>query len=120
VSDEQGFLKAFLKRRKTLRDIYYGKITAEVYAEALELRGDDDTCWGERVPLASPALVLGAEWPEDLDGNAVIDIWEKALCEAEAEMGHKNFTLEVTIYFQEAPNSLDGRFVWEKSVKPNR
>jgi hypothetical protein len=38
-------------------DGYYGKITSDVYAAAIELRGDDDTCGEERVLHAEPSLV---------------------------------------------------------------
>lgn len=96
---------------------YYGRITKDTYAKALNLRGDDDCCWEEKVPLVDPALMFGPKFPEDLDGDEIIDIWEEALETAESELGHKHFTLDsVTIFLEDAPGSMYGQFVWEKRV----
>jgi len=98
---------------------YYGKITPEVYAAALQLRGDDGTCWEENVPLAEPPLVFGADLPEELGGNGVIEAWEAALTEAREEYGEGRFVLEsLTVYLVDNQNvSPCGEFVWEKNIK---
>jgi hypothetical protein len=97
---------------------YYGKITPGVYAAALHLRGDDDCCWEETVPLADPPLVFGPDFPEEADGDQVIAIWEAALAEARKEFCEGRFVLEsVTLYLEENPNLNLGELVWEKNVK---
>ena len=96
---------------------YYGQITAAIYAKALVIRGDDELCWGEMVPLAEPALVFGSQFPEDMDGDSIIEIWEEALKESEQEFGSASFNLDsVTIYLEEMSNSIEGQYVWEKKV----
>jgi hypothetical protein len=100
---------------------YYGKITSEVYEAALRLRGDEDTCWEERIPLAQPPLIFGPRFPEDLDGDEVIAIWEAAHFEATTNYGKSGYSLEsVTLYLQDNQNSSHcGEVVWEANVKPH-
>jgi hypothetical protein len=94
---------------------YYGKITSDVYAAALRLRGDDECCWEEKVPLADPPLVFGPEWPEEFDGDEIIAIWETALADARQEYGDGRFTLKsVTMYLIDNQGLPD--FVWEPNV----
>ncbi len=99
--------------------MYYGKITEQVYRAALELRGEDDTCWEERIPLAEPRLMLGPDFPEDLFSDAVIEAWEQAVAEATKEFGGGRFTLEsLTVYLVEYPNTTTGEFVFQENVVP--
>ena len=103
-----------------MNDGYCGKITGDVYAAALRLRGDEDTCWEERVPLAEPPLIFGPELPEDWFGDDVIAVWESAHREATREHGEGGYVLEsVTLYLQDNQNtSHAGEIVWEANVKP--
>jgi hypothetical protein len=98
---------------------YYGTITPEVYAAALHLRGDDETCWEEKVPLTEPPLIFGPDLPEELFGDMVIDAWEGALAEAQEEHGEGQFVLEsLTVYLVDDQNtSPSGEFVFKKNVK---
>ena len=98
--------------------LYYGKITPEVYAAALQLRGDREFCWeDERVPLADPPLVTGADDPEDVFADWVITAWEAALAEAREEYGEGRFVLESLTVYLEGGDPVDADFYWEKNVK---
>jgi hypothetical protein len=101
-------------------DGYYGKITSDVYAAAIQLRGDDDTCWEERVPLAEPPLIFGPEFPEDWFGDEVIAIWDEAHAQAAKEYGKGGYVLNsVTLYLRDNQNSSpDGEIVWQSNVTP--
>ncbi|MFN0017154.1 MAG: hypothetical protein ACKVP0_02775 [Pirellulaceae bacterium] len=100
-------------------DGYYGKITPEVYTAAVRLRGDDDSCWEERIPLAEPPLVSGPQFPEDWFADEVIEIWEAALAQAQQKFGKGRFTLDsVSLYLVDNQNSSpDGEMIWEPNVK---
>lgn len=96
---------------------YLGLISAELYAKALEVRGDDDTCWDERLPLEKPRLMFGEAFPEDARCDDIIEIWETALAEAKEEFRAGGFVLaSVTLSLEESPNSNDGELTWEKNV----
>ncbi len=99
-------------------DGYQGLITEKVYTKALKLRGDDTTCWEEKVRLARPPLIIPS-FPESLDGDLVIKIWEMALAQTREEMGDERFLKSVTVYLEEdpdQPSSPYGIIVWEKNV----
>ena len=100
-------------------DGYYGKITNDVYAAALQFRGDDDTCWEERVPLADPRRILGPQFPEDWFGDEVIAIWEAAYTEAAKKYGKGCYVLEsVTLFLQDNQNSsTTGEMVWQSNAR---
>lgn len=100
-------------------DGYYGKITSDVYAAALQIRGDDDACWDERVPLADPPFIFGPDLPEDWFGDDVIAIWEAAHAEATTKYGAGGYVLEsVTLFLQDNQNSSpSGEMVWQSNVR---
>lgn len=100
---------------------YFGKITSLVYEAALRIRGDDETCWDEMVPLAEPPLIFGARWPEELSGDEVIEIWELALTEAEQTFGAQNYVLDsVTLFLVDSPHtSNSGEVVWQSNARAN-
>ncbi len=99
-------------------EIYYGKITSDEYEAALQIRGDDGTCWDEMVPLADPPLTLGPSFPEELSGDDVIAIWEAAHAEATLKYGEDNYVFEsVTLFLKELANAHEGEIVWQSNVR---